>query len=245
MERLFFRESIKQDYKDYRNTEDGVMLDMQKLVVGVTGIGRGAGATFTAMGLAFRLGEMTSGVTFLEGCRHDRDSVSVYSLLAVDREFRRAAKRSGLTLYKKVNWHVHNPYKTEEESRETADYRHHHGKVIIVDNPLSLEDTDITVAVADPFPPRILAGLETFKKLKEADLPVPSCQGKVLWFINKSDGSTARRRTEEFLKLKFDFEQPLIPGEVFYKAAYSCSQPYFICKTEGINALALKIMDSI
>ena len=34
MERLFFRESIKQSYG---KTEEGVMVDMQKLVVGVTG----------------------------------------------------------------------------------------------------------------------------------------------------------------------------------------------------------------
>ena len=72
MERLFFRESIKQSYG---KTEEGVMVDMQKLVVGVTGIGRGAGATFTAMGLAFRLAEMTSGVTFAEPWQRMRFSI--------------------------------------------------------------------------------------------------------------------------------------------------------------------------
>ena len=77
MERLFFREKIRQDYN---HLEEGAMLDRQKFVVGVTGIGAGAGATFTAMGLAFRLGEMTSGVTYLEGQPH-RDRGCGRSLL--------------------------------------------------------------------------------------------------------------------------------------------------------------------
>lgn len=243
MERLFFRESIKQSYG---KTEEGVMVDMQKLVVGVTGIGRGAGATFTAMGLAFRLGEMTSGVTYLEGQGHGSGCVSPYGLLAVDREFRRAAERDRrLTIYKKVNWQFQRCHDAVPDGGGTPDYRLPHGKVIIVDNPISFEEIDIAVAVVDPFPPRILAGLETFKELKETDLPGAAGQNKVLWLINKSDGSTARRRTEKFLKLKFDFEQPLLSSDIFYKAAYSCSQPYFICKTEGIDGLALKILESI
>ena len=91
----------------------------------------------------------------------------------------------------------------------------------------------------------VTQGIDDSLQMKETDLPGAAGQNKVLWLINKSDGSTARRRTEKFLKLKFDFEQPLLSSDIFYKAAYSCSQPYLICKTEGIDGLALKILESI
>ena len=90
MERLFFRGSIKPDCE---TSAAGVMLDRQKYVIGVTGIGAGAGATFAAMGMAFIMGKMTSGVTYLEGQPHKEDCVSPYRLLAVDRAFRHIAEK--------------------------------------------------------------------------------------------------------------------------------------------------------
>lgn len=249
MERLFFREKVKQGYEF---STDGVMQDRQKFVVGVTGICAGAGATFTAMGLAFRLAEMTSGVTYIEGCPHGCRCVSPYRLLAVDRDFRRVTEKYGcgkgrLNIYKKVNWQVYKPNEGQasEPNENEPDYRQAAGRIIIVDSPLSLDDIDIEIAVVDPFPPRISAGMETFKKLRMLDKEGGMGQRKILWLINKSDGGAACRQTEKFLKLKFDFEQIMLPTEVLYKAAYSCSQPYFICKTEGINLLAAKILDTI
>ena len=246
MERLFFREDIRREYGE---SSDGVMLDRQKLVVGVTGIGSGAGATFTAMGLAFRMGEMTSGVTYLEGQPHRKECVSPYRLLAVDRAFRSVIEKNGygsgrLNLYKKVNWQVYKPQKAMDDRKEWG-AREAPGKIIIVDNPLSFDDIDIAVAVVDPFPPRICAGLETYKRLRELAGKGGAKYRKVFWLINKSDGGMARREAERFLKARFDFEQKLLPGEIFYKAAYSCSQPFFLCKTDGINRLAEKIADSM
>lgn len=247
MERLFFREQMKQMYEP---KPEGAMLDRQKFVIGVAGIGMGAGATFTAMGLAFRMGEMTSGVTYIEGKPHEAAGVSPYRLLAVDGEFRRIAERKEygtgrLNLYKKVNWKIHKPQKVQDAQGEEQDYRQVPGKIIIVDSPVCFGDVDMAVAVADPFPPRITAGLNTFKELRELDAESSALHRRVLWLINKSDGGMARRETERFLKLKFDFEQIMLPGEVFYKAAYSCSQPFFICETEGINHLAAKILSTI
>lgn len=246
MERLFFRENI---IREYGESPDGVMMDRQKLVVGVTGIGSGAGATFISMGLAFRLGEMSSGVTYVEGIPHGRECVSPYGLLAVDRAFRKVTEKNGygsgrLNLYKKVNWQVYKPQEVMDV-REERDAREAPGKIIIVDNPISFDDIDIAVAVVDPFPPRISAGIETYKRLRELAAKGGPGHREVLWLINKSDGGVARRETEKFLKVKFDFEQTLLPEEIFYKAAYSCSQPFFLCETDGINRLAEKIADSM
>lgn len=263
MERLFFREKIRQDYN---HLEEGAMLDRQKFVVGVTGIGAGAGATFTAMGLAFRLGEMTSGVTYLEGQPHRNQSVSPYRLLSVDRDFRRTAVKKGhgigrINLYKRVNWQVYSPEEAEtaepgfidekaaaqfyREQEMPTDLRQLPGRIIIVDNPISFDDIDLLVAVIDPFPPRISAGLEIYKKIREIAAKGGPEHRKVIWLINKSDEGMARREAERFLKLKSDFEQRLLSEEVFYKAAYSYSQPFFMCETEGLDRLAAKILNSI
>ena len=270
LERLFFREKTRQDFG---YLEEGVMMDRQKFVVGVTGIGAGAGATFTAMGLAFKMGEMTSGVTYLEGQPHRKESVSPYRLLALDRDFRRTAEKNGhragrLNLYKKVNWQIHRPEeaksaasgtfegKDEQHSHRekamptdirqlTTNYRQLPGRIIIVDNPIFFDELDLVVAVIDPFPPRISAGLESYKKIREVAAKGGPQHRDVIWLINKSDEGMARRETERFLKLKFDFEQRLLPEEGFYKAAYSCIQPYFMCETEGLDRLASKILNSI
>ena len=246
MERLFFREDIRREYGEF---PDGVMLDRQKLVVGVTGIGSGAGATFISMGLAFRLGEMSSGVTYIEGLPHGRECVSPYGLLAVDRAFRSVIEKNGygsgrLNLYKKVNWQVYKPQEAMDVRKEWS-AREAPGKIIIVDNPLSFDDIDIAVAVVDPFPPRICAGLETYKRLRELAGKGGAKYRKVFLLINKSDGGMARRETEKFLKARFDFEQKLLPEEIFYKAAYSCIQPFFLCETDGISRLAERVADTL
>lgn len=248
MERLFFREKIK---RDYAPLEEGVMMDRQKYVVGVAGVGEGAGATFTAMGLAFLMGERTSGVTYVEGRPHGAESVSPCRLLSVDRVFRDVKKRGKLNLYKKVNWQLYESDKeTEQTDKEgnSKNYRELPGKIIIVDNPESPEDyekLDLIVAVTDPFPPRIMAGLETYSRLREIAQKGTPEHIPVLWFLNKSDEGTARREAERFLKIKFDFEQELLDPGIFYRAAYSCQHPYFMCEMPGLERLAAKILGSI
>ena len=248
MERLFFREKIK---RDYAPLEEGVMMDRQKYVVGVTGVGEGAGATFTAMGMAFLMGERTSGVTYAEGKPHRPGDVSPCGLLSVDRVFRDVKKRGRLNLYKKVNWQLCEPGKETEQTDKEGNgknYRELPGKIIIVDNPVSFEDyekLDLIVAVTDPFPPRIMAGLETYSRLREISQKGSPGHIPVLWFLNKSDGGTARREAESCLKIKFDYEQALLDSEIFYRSAYSCQQPYFMCEMPGLERLAVKILQSI
>ena len=246
MERLFFRGNIKPDCE---TSAAGVMLDRQKYVIGVTGIGAGAGATFAAMGMAFIMGRMASGVTYLEGQPHRKDCVSPYRLLAVDRAFRHIAEKDRssagrLNLYKKVNWQVYKPWEQEEGCR-SQDYRQAVGKIIIVDNPYCFDDLDLVVAVVDPFPPAVSAGLETFVMLRRFHDKESAARRKVIWLLNKSDGSVACRETEKYLKIKFDFEQRLIPQEIFYRSAYSCTQPFFMYEAEGLSSMALSILEEI
>ena len=254
MKKLFFREKVMEAAA---GPCEGVMIDRQKLTVAIVGIGHGAGTTFIAMGLAFRLAEMTSGVTFAETSLHRREDVSPYRLLAADPHFRDKAmgnrKPDGLNIYGKVNWQIfsldplrHDRGKREEDG--TCTVRDMPGRIIIADNPGELRNADIITAVVDPFPPRISAGLETFKKIKEmADSENPEHR-RIFWLLNKSGEAAFRRETERFLRIKFDIEQAAIPQEIFYRAAYSCTQPYFICEKAalaGINSLAHKISESI
>lgn len=247
MEKLFFREKIK---RDYAALEEGAMLDRQKFAVGVVGVGEGAGATFTAMGLAFIMGEMTAGVTFAEGRPHGKESVSPYRMLYVDKAFRNRIKQGQLNLYKKVNWNIYEPDEKKDRER-TGDFRQLPGRIIIVDNPDGPEDyekLDMIVAVTDPYPPRIMAGLETYSRLRRIDQKGSTEHIPVLWLLNKSDEGTARKEAECFLKIKFDFEQEILQPDIFYRAAYSCQQPYYICgksSLAGLNRLAAEILNTI
>ena len=162
-------------------------------------------------------------------------------------------KPDGLNIYGKVNWQIFSPDplrhdRGKREEDGTCTVRDMPGRIIIADNPGELRNADIITAVVDPFPPRISAGLETFKKIKEmADSENPEHR-RIFWLLNKSGEAAFRRETERFLRIKFDIEQAAIPQEIFYRAAYSCTQPYFICEKAalaGINSLAHKISESI
>ena len=252
MERLFFRESIKEAMA---SPDYGVMTDRQKFAVGVVGIGGGAGATFTAMSLAFRLAEMTSGVTFAEGRCHGHEALSPYRLLAVDKTFRekdkRRAQTDGLNIYRKVNWQLFTPERGLDDpgtAKAECSVRNLPGRIIIADNPVKLSDMDLITAVVDPFPPRISAGLEIYKKIRDMAGRESTSHRRVIWLLNKSDNAAERRETERFLKLRFDIEQETVPRKVIYEAAFSCVPSYFLCEKAvlaGINTLAEEIMKSI
>ena len=85
-------------------------------------------------------------------------------------------------------------------------------------------------------------------KIKEmADSENPEHR-RIFWLLNKSGEAAFRRETERFPRIKFDIEQAAIPQESVYRAAYSCTQPYFVCEKAalaGINSLAHKISESI
>lgn len=230
----------------------GVIADRHKLVIGVAGIGRGAGATFIAMGLALKMAEMTAGVTFLEGKAHQEESRSPYRILASDRGFKEKhfidffkeeGGRPGLrtNLYNKVNWVVRGLAAPEAPGAAQAapDCRLLPGSCIIIDNPVSYEDLDLIVCVADPLPSRIMAGLETFRRIREQAI-VP-----VIWLLNKNCPPVSRRQVETFLKTRFTHVMPLIPAEVFYRAEYDCNLPYAGSLPEDADAVFKRLAEEI
>ena len=230
----------------------GVIADRHKLVIGVVGIGSGAGATFIAMGLALKMAEMTAGVTFLEGRPHPEESPGPYRILTSDRGFKEKrfidffkeeGGRPGLrtNLYNKVNWVVRGPAAPEAPGAAQAapDCRLLPGSCIIIDNTVSYEDLDLIVCVADPLPSRIMAGLETFRRIREQAI-VP-----VIWLLNKNCPPVSRRQVETFLKIRFTHVMPLIPAEVFYRAEYDCNLPYAGRLPEDADAVFKRLAEEI
>lgn len=206
----------------------GVIIDRHKTVIGVKGIGSGSGTTFTAMNLAFELAETagaTEGVTYMEGRMQPPGCCKMSDILSVDPQFRRRLSRGKTNIYKKVNW-----------AAENQDYRGAAGRYIIVDDPEIFDELDLVVAVADPLPSRIEAGIETYRKLRQLQIPV-------IWIVNKANPQAGIREVESFLKQKFDYRMELLPAEVFYKAEFACTQQYFIQKPRAIEKVAQHILE--
>ena len=219
MRKIFMDKSIQWD-----RLEHGIMVDKSKTVVGVVGIGNGAGATFTAMNLAFCMAEMSEGITFAEGHNHKSGEVRAFEMLSVDHRFRK--KNGHMTnLYKKVNWvtEVKNPAEIP-------------GRTIIIDNPEKYDGIDIVAGIVDSLPSRIEAGLEVFKELRELQIPV-------IWVFNKDSRQADIKRTEQYLKIKFDCRQEMLSQEVFYKAELGCTQQFFLQRPQGIERLACMILE--
>ena len=255
MEVLFGK---KQDDKQWQPLEHGIMMDRHRQVIGVIGIGRGAGATFAAMVLAVKMAEMTEGVTFAEGRlqaadgngRRNGDSEnSAHRLLAVDRHFEKKAAAMGsgpgkrTNIYHKVNWAVcgqlHPGADGHETEAEEPDYRTFPGKYIIVDSPQNTKDMDIIVCVVDPLPSRIMAGLETFRRIREQQM-VP-----VIWVMNKASSAAGRREVETFLRLRFTHSIPLVEAEAFYRAEFRCTQPVFEHGMAGTDEAFRRLAEEI
>ncbi|MBR3706857.1 MAG: hypothetical protein IKM19_07785 [Firmicutes bacterium] len=239
----------KQDDKQWQPLEHGVMMDRHRQVIGVIGIGRGAGATFAAMGLAVKMAEMTEGVTFADGRQHEEGGHSARRLLAVDRHFEKKAAAMGsgpgkrTNIYHKVNWAVcgqlHPGADGHETEAEEPDYRTFPGKYIIVDSPQHTEDMDVIVCVVDPLPSRIMAGLETFRRIREQQM-VP-----VIWVMNKASSAAGRREVETFLRLRFTHSIPLVEAEAFYRAEFRCTQPVFEHGMAGTDEAFRRLAEEI
>ncbi len=270
MEKLFFGEAKDKVMKrDWGNLEHGILYNRKKRLIGVVGVGKGAGATFIAINLAFKLAELVEGVTFAEGQKESVDCVKPYHILAVDKQFNQRRfidffkedeagcnVSSRMNLYKKVNWAVRLPdnYKQssklgcdrqqshspdDEHQHKEIDYRRLAGKYIIVDNPFNAEDMDLLIGVVDPLPARILSGIDIYDKLKQFDIP------KTIWLLNKNNNHVNRRDVENFLKVKFDLEMELIPETILYKAQYNCTQPFFLLNMSGIERLAKRVVSEV
>ena len=211
-----------------RSLEQGIIADRHKTVIGIKGIGQGAGATFMAMNLAFEMAQQAGtadGVTFAEEKKNMSGNCSAEYMLNVDPYYRRITAIGRTNLYKNVNWVF-----------SAEDLRSLPGRFIVVDNPLSCDDLDLIAAVIDPLPSRIEGGLETFKELQNQQTPV-------IWIANKVNPRAGIRDTEKYLKLKFDYRTELLPAEIFYKAEYACTQQYFVQKPQILEKLVQTILE--
>ena len=227
--RNFFDESYESGDRD--KLAGGIMTDKHKTIIGVKGVGHGAGATFIAMNLAFQMAEMQEGITFVSGKEREEGKQDAAHLLAVDSRYRKQSGRRPANMYKKVNWLT----EAQEIWSQHYEYRHIPGKFIVVDDPDNMEDLDIVVAIVDPLPSRIEAGIDTYTMLRELDIPV-------IWVLNKNNGHAGVRATEKFLRIKFDFYVEMLPAEIFYKAEYDCTQVFFIRKPHPIQKVAERVL---
>ena len=208
--------------------ESGIIADRHKTVIGVKGIGPGAGATFVAMNLAFEMAQQSGasgGVAFVEERVSTTGGYSAEKMLEVDPHYRRISAKGKTNIYKNVNWVF-----GSDNLRSTA------GRFIIADDPESLEEPDLIVAVIDPLPSRIEAGLATYEELRKQQVPV-------IWIANKVNPQAGIREVERFLKMKFDYRVDMLAPEIFYKAEFACTQQYFIKKSQAIEMAAHDILE--
>ena len=240
--------------------EHGIIIDRKKTLIGVTGIGSGAGATFIASSLAIIIGDLVGGAAYIyegEDCEHCNlgayrafEQLSLGSIFDKRKMFdlfymvKRGLSIEGrANLYHKVNWVVPVP----EENRKpelkyvshsyinysdvkTLPYESIGGKFIIIDTPAELSEMDKILCIIDPLPSKVKEGIKIFDKLKK--LQESGSDKKILWIINKNNEFVNQRQLEKFLGTKADYVLDMIPQEEFYRAEYNCTMPALL---RGIN----------
>ena len=217
--------------RDWHPLETGVFTDRKKFKIGVTGVGKGAGATFVSAALAVQMGSIVDGVSYVEGTVHMKGSPQPFHLLGLDNIKRNYPDYylnqkdgmepfSKINIYKNVNWVVCPPNANYSQSaeycRQHPDYLKIGGRYLIIDSPPmnEMNEMDLIVAIVDPLPSRVKGGLETFARINEKhNIPV-------LWVLNKDSRYSNRRELERFLKIHFDYSIRMFPEELFYKCEY-------------------------
>lgn len=266
--RLFFREK---EICSLYPASYGIMEDRKKCMIGVAGIGSGAGATFVSMSLALCLGEKEGGVVFAEGKCPAGDESGAYRLLCVDKAFREmnftdyfydAVRQSEAcsqtknqklkivsdvpgNFYKNVSWIVHHPeMQYDGRCSRQFDFSNISGRYVIVDNPLQPEEQggfDILIAVVEPLPSRISSGLDMYRMIKQIE--EDGRKTDIIFVINKNVNKGTRRSAENFLKIKFDFEMDNLTPAELYRAQYNCTQPYFLSEMPELKKMAAYISE--
>ncbi len=237
------------------NIRENIMLKKQKIVIGVMGIGRGAGATTIAMKLAGYMGKASLGVSFVEEDFGNtaEGKAGAYELLAVDRRFKGrklwdfyGMAREGrnienkVNFYEDVNWVLKLPQEEEEDITplKPLDYTSLAGRYIVVDTPLHPLKTDLLIAVVDALPSKIGAAIEEFEEIKGIS---EGLYPPVLWMLNKNNPHVDRRWLEKFLEIEVDCIEYLHSPEEFYGAEYGCDNFLRRVDMRGTRALAEKI----
>ncbi|MBQ9973313.1 MAG: hypothetical protein IJP24_07275 [Firmicutes bacterium] len=244
MNRLFERKNeesmIAPDYKL-----------IEKIKVGVTGIGKGVGTSFVATSIAyFTASESERNVAFVQLDEGHR----VYDSLGIDKRFSgrnfcdfykfvREGKniKNERNLDEKINWALAIPESLTSSNsieKRLTDVEcmrlvnNIRGDFIVCDfgscdnsvlNTL-YDDMDYILCVLDPLPSKLLSAEEGFKRMK-----MMASRGKSVFFIvNKDNPGINRRELKDYLgKIVSDncFYIRMFDQRLFYSAEYRCEIP--------------------
>ncbi len=231
--------------------ELGVFGDPQRYKVAVVGIGAGAGASLAAACLAWRMGRLVDGASYLA------------SEAGPPAAGESASRTAGPSILQNINWDLKEPepavnsgrhpaacpgnQRTVAAGRVPSDYmpplsshlpplserplwEQVRGRYIIVGEPEieRLAESSIVICIVDPLPSRVQSGAELASAIKENRIkigrklsPLLNLPTPVLWVINKDNEKVNHRLLERFLGVTFDFRLPLLDSRLFYAAEYS------------------------
>lgn len=238
-----------------RKNEESMIVDgykiIEKIKVGVTGLGKGAGASFVAVSIAyFAASESERNVAFVQL----DEGHSVYDSLGIDKRF---SGRTFCDFYKlvregrsikternldeKINWAIAIPESvsgSEDTKKRLTDIEYMRlvnnisGDFIVCDfgncDDETLEslydDMDYIVCVIDPLPSKLLGVEESFKRIK-----MMSSRGKnIIFIVNKDNPGINRRELRDYLgKMVSDncHYIRMFDQRLFYSAEYRCEIP--------------------
>lgn len=219
--------------------------EKKKFKIAVYGISQGAGATTTAVTLAFFLSKKIEICSSDMGMRKRKELITLVEMerpcarkaglflsLDLGRRFgidgfydwfdqieKGSTGRKHLNLYNGINWVVHSKCEGNTCLKE-REYmlRGLPGNIIIVDSP-SLEDLeyfDVIVAVVDPMPGKIIAGVSDVKQMQKQEEKGQN----VLWVINCMNRNVPLKKMEFFLRIEDCITLPLLDREMFYECEY-------------------------
>jgi len=263
MNRIYFREKRGQSVQDGSLGEPqwNLLQPQKKKKIAVVGVSRGAGATFVAVSLAFLLGRskiveksqnMTANNQFYERKKEQEGCLAaymemrppaageplVYYAAGLDQRFRGQNvwkdRNRSLNLHRGINWKVWKaPGDSCREPAPNPDAAE--GRWIVADSPPleSLHCYDLVIGVINPLPAAVFAGAETYEILRDLEVSGLS----VLWVVNQDNPSVNHGELTRFLKLKDYMALPLVDGELFFQAQYTCRLPAELMKGEAKEKL--------
>ncbi|MEG0924443.1 MAG: hypothetical protein RR313_06030 [Anaerovoracaceae bacterium] len=232
MERKFFRETQRND--NYNSIE--------KVKIGIFGIGESVGTTFVATSLAYYFCEKGKSVAFVEiGNPRKRlsllfDSVAMEKRF-VNREFvdfyklaeEKSTIRGRKNIEEGINWALITPDNCKKEIEPSIEQKERiinniSGEIVICDFDCREdwdnlpEDMDILIGVIEPLPSKMIGGAKLFKDIKRRQ----SQGAKVIWIVNKENKGVEKKEVNNYLKEKEPIHIPIFDEEAFYENEYNC-----------------------
>lgn len=221
---------------------------IEKLKIGIVGIGEGAGVSFVTLCLA----------RFLANTRKARPAVvelgksSIYDSIGMDKHF---AGREFFQFYKAleegrsvrgkknmdegINWIVRSPGEFSldfsfERKLQLVDGAT--GTVVLFDLSGNCEELpsyfpfmDQVIAVIDPLPSKMLKGYRMLCSVKSYE----ASGGDVVYVINRDNKGVNHREMRDYLKVRELCSIPMVGQESIYTAEYNCKIPYSITAVKG------------